>query len=165
VVSEWKVTRRRPVILGIDPGTTVGIAYYVKGKFSSRNMMWEDAVPWVKGIILGQPIGEKLDIFTERFIIGANTGKKSQQTKALEIIGAIRYEAASHSHVNFELQNTSEAKRLSTDDKLRGIDWYKPGPRHCNDAARHVLFGMLRRYPEELELVMSGGTKLENTPI
>lgn len=159
------MTRRRPVILGIDPGTYVGIAYYVKGKFSTQQLLWEDAMPWIKGIMMGQPIGERLDIFTERFIIGANTGKKSQQTKALEIIGAIRAESRSHSHVNFELQNTSEAKKLSTDDKLRRIGWYTAGPRHRNDAARHVLFGMLRRYPEELELVMNGGTKLENTPI
>jgi hypothetical protein len=161
------MTRRRPVILGIDPGSHVGLAYYVKGKFTSLELPAVDAVPWVKGIILGQPFGEKLDIFTERFIIGTNTGKKSQQTQALEIIGAIRHECANHAHVNFELQNTSEAKKLSTDAKLRYIGWYAPGPRHRNDAARHILFGMLRRYPEELEFVMSGSIamRFENIPI
>ena len=149
--------RRRPVILGVDPGKMCGLAYYDKGRFTSLQLPRDDAVPWAKGILLANDDHKcAINVMCERYIIGRGTATMTQQTDALEVIGALRFLCSEITCASFGLQNTSEAKKMSTDAVLRSIGWHQAGKPHANDAARHVLFAMLHLYPEELVRVRDG---------
>jgi hypothetical protein len=152
--------KRRPVILGIDPGKMCGLAYYDAGRFTSLQLPREDALPWVKGILLANDdLKCAINVLCERYIIGRNTARMTQQTDALEVIGTVRYLCSEIACASFNLQTSADAKTVTSDAQLRDIDWHQPARPHANDAARHVLLGMLRLYPEELELVRAGASE------
>ena len=159
--------KRRPVMLAIDPGKVCGVAYYVRGVFRSHEFPHIDTIPWVRGIILGQPDHSELNIVCERFTTGGGASKKTRQSSALEVIGAVGAMVdelnTPHKIITFGLQPVAEAKKLGTTETLKRIDWWNATrDGHANDAARHILFGLLRMYPEELERVLQGHTISEN---
>ena len=78
-------------------------------------------------------------IVCETYTITMETLRKSRQTTALELIGALRWFAIQHG-IPFVLQSPAEAKGFGTDAKLEKIGWLKPKAQdHANDAARHLL--------------------------
>ena len=146
-------------ILSADPGESTGIATYLDGRYFALQLPSTDAGPFIKGFVdAAEKRGQQLLVVSERFVLGTNTAKKSRQPAAAALNGVIADHCRPLTYVTFEQQNSSEAKKLGTDLLLKRIEWFMPGKCHANDAGRHILYALLRHYPEELELVKSGGT-------
>lgn len=132
------------IAIGIDPGKTTGFAVFRSGLFTSQQIHPAEVTafiyPWTDDLL------RQSFIFMERFMVGQNTAKHSAQRDAEEIIGAVKDVCKTRSNVVIELQSAADAKRIGN-DKLKRLEWYRPGLPHANDAARHVLSGLLRRFP------------------
>lgn len=75
----------------------------------------------------------------------------SQQTDALEVIGALRWMCARDSGVAFTLQSRSDRVRV-TNEMLVQLDLWTPRDRspggHINEAARHAVVYITRAFPQ-----------------
>lgn len=125
-------------VLAVDPGGTTGYAWWMEG--DSRPAVAEEkpleflrtADGWLSAL------GSQTIVACERFTIGSQTRAKTQQTDALEQIGALRYLASKHG-AEFVLQAPADAKRFATDARLKALGWWVPGKGHGMDACRHLL--------------------------
>jgi hypothetical protein len=121
-----------------DAGTWVGAKEMPMDVFLDHAQDWAERL-WradVHGVIA-----------CEDFRITMNTAKKAQGDRqwSLEQIGVLRWLARRYDHV-FELTGASEAKRFSTNEKLRNAGWWtKGGGGHHNDATRQVMIALARR--------------------
>ena len=124
-------------ILAIDPGKRTGWAELRHGLFSSGQTDGDDYLVW-----LGEALSEGIDptaVVIEDFIYTEQTAKKTRQTWSTEAIGVVRFLCRKHG-IPLTIQTPADAKRFSTDAKLRTMDWYRPSKGgHANDAARHLL--------------------------
>jgi len=92
--------------------------------------------------------GTRITVVCESFI--PRPGVRTWQPQALEAIGVVRY-LARRADCPFELQSPADAKRFSTDQKLKKLGWYTPTEGgHVNDALRHLLLGRVRH--EDIDL-------------
>lgn len=82
--------------------------------------------------------GAGLTVVAERFTITAQTLKKTRQTTAIEVIGALRWLCHAYNSVPVSLQSPSDAKNLVIDRRLKELGWWVPGQDHCRDALRHL---------------------------
>jgi hypothetical protein len=137
-------------IVAVDPGKVSGVAILEKTAFATPIPMAVElpgllsTVSWVEN--------ERPDLVVcESFI--PFRGAKTWQPDALEIIGALRFICARHEWT-FELQSPANAKKFSTDRKLKKLGWYRATKGgHANDAKRHLLLALARHRlinPEEL---------------
>jgi flagellar biosynthesis/type III secretory pathway ATPase len=83
----------------------------------------------------------KLDIHVaiERFVITANTAKFTQQTTALEVTGVIK-DICLRRSIPYYMQMKSQVAKISNNDLLKHIGWYRKGKPHAVDAARHAFY-------------------------
>jgi len=124
------------LIVAIDPGKMTGYALLKPGSFLSGQAPLQDALVWIDETFTA---GHRMTIVCEDFIYTAATAKKTRQTWSTEGIGVLRYLASKYD-VGFYLQAPVDAKKFSTNDKLKAMGWYKPTKGgHANDAARHLL--------------------------
>lgn len=124
-------------VLAVDPGKTTGWCLWDTDRdtldfgeeqqfeFCSRA---DDVITW----------GSLTAVVCEAFIITAATAKNTQSPWSLEIIGCLRY-LCEKNGVPFVLQTPSDAKRFSTNEKLKSIGWYVRGQGHATDSHRHLL--------------------------
>lgn len=101
-------------------------------------------------LLLAMKRGDQLVVACERFTVMPNSGRMSQQTLPLEIIGqvealAIKYEA------KFILQAPGDAKKFCSNTQLRqftlwtsGKDVGRKDANDVNDAARHVILALAK---------------------
>jgi hypothetical protein len=153
------VTRRRPVLIGIDPGKTTGVATYDKGRFAALQLAAEDVLPYLRGWVEGQTSrGEQVDIGLERFTEGTAPGHHvSTQGDAEVVIDGVVHEFAAEPLVQVQLQSAADVKKTVTNRHLRKMGWYVGASApHANDAGRHLGFRMLVRHPEEYTRVLAG---------
>lgn len=127
-------------ILAVDPGKTTGLAIRSgDDKPATWQLPVEDAVDMCEEYLTLQP---RTLVVCESFI--PRPGAKTWQPDAVETIGVLRTLCRWHGHV-FELQSPADAKRFSTDAKLKKVGWYKSTRGgHVNDALRHMLLGAVR---------------------
>jgi hypothetical protein len=132
--------------LAVDPGATTGVALWLSGpKPATYQLPVNDAVDLCLGLLQGQPATL---VVCETFV--PRPGAKSWQPDAIETLGFLRHTARQQRH-KFELQSPADAKRFSTDVKLRKLDWYKTTEGgHINDALRHLLLALVRH--DEIDL-------------
>lgn len=150
------------MILGVDPGGTVGVSLYdhnadvavvglelpalAFGAFA-RELLGDVEPPWV--------------VACERFVIGQQTHKKTRQHDAIEVIGVLRNLCAWH-YLEFDLQMAGAAKRLVKNDLLRAVGVYAPtAGGHANDASRHVWLYVARRMQRRFFDAKSGGYRVD----
>jgi hypothetical protein len=81
---------------------------------------------------------ENVVVVGEKFTITRATAALTQQTEALEVIGAVRWECVSRGLAAPTLQLPAEAKRLVIDRRLKELGWWQPGKDHARDALRHL---------------------------
>lgn len=145
------------IILGVDPGKTTGWAFFntaYPDSFQSwqadRNDFVDIIVPYL------EKTGDRLDIACESYVLTSGTMRtsRSDENWSIEQIGVLRHWARRHGH-HFELQTAGNAKKFSTDAKLKDIGWWKPGNGHANDAARHVLLYVARHEMATLERLLT----------
>lgn len=139
------------MIIGIDPGTTTGLATYseTSRKFIATQMPMWDAISWVEQVVYE---GRVIDaVAVERFDVGAGTLRKTWQPDALYVIGALKY-------VCFDLvieQSRADAKGFATDEKLQKLGVSYPTD-HARDAMRQVVLWLARNDVTTFKDVMRG---------
>lgn len=129
-------------VVAVDPGGTTGIAVWSPDLGLSLREIApaSNAVDWLADIARGP----KVTFVVERYIITPATAKMSQQHDALEIIGALKFIARKYNHP-LVMQTPAEAKKFSTDAKLKTVGWYQPGHGHARDASRHALLFLAKQ--------------------
>lgn len=145
--------------LAVDPGGTTGFAVWERSEDaepngeSFRSWMIEGQLPavnsaWGEATKTDPDEGLVADldvIVCESFTISTATAKKTRggSNAALEIIGALRWQA-SMIQVPFVLQAPSDASAFCSNEKLKRLGWYTPGPDHARSAARHLVLYLVR---------------------
>lgn len=147
-------------ILGVDPGTTTGLALLALGANRGRPMAvsggqldWDQAASWVEKTLskmrAALDAGEVLQVVAvcEMFAINANTAKRGQKgaDDAMGMIGVVRRNCALTGVEYAGQQQASSAKSLVKDDVLKHMNLYAPALGHVNDAYRHAVTLALRR--------------------
>lgn len=135
-------------ILGVDPGKMTGFARFDAGEWrGSEQLPMDPFLDYAEAYMHWlHHNGISAVIACENFIINVNTAKKSHGDRqwSLEQIGVLRRDARKYGHT-FELTPPSDAKRFSSDDKLKAAGWWNPGHGHGNDATRQVITALGRR--------------------
>ena len=126
-------------IIAVDPGLRTGLA--LAGFPGPAFRSWEadaSAMDDVEGRLPATSL-----VVCESFI--PRPGVRTWQPDALEMIGALRY-ICRRDGVPFELQSPAEAKRFSTNARLKIMGWRNITPGgHADDAARHLLLAAVKR--------------------
>jgi hypothetical protein len=127
-------------IMAVDPGGMTGWAAITRNEtVSSGELPAWDFVKWFDG----WP-GKPELVVCESFIITQRTAKLSQQTISLEVIGALKY-LCMRDGIDFELQKPAEAKGFDPKGvRLKQLGWWPTSSDHAQDAARHLLLGVVR---------------------
>jgi hypothetical protein len=154
VGADYEAPKPKDAVLAVDPGLTTGWALWVDGDVWTGQTAGQLAFADEAWGVLHQvrPV-----VVCEAYIITSETAKKSRQYEPLELIGTLRF--LTHLlELEFELQTPTQAKRFSTDDKLKAAGWWVPGQGHGMDAARHLLRYMMtkRKHEALLNKVMEG---------
>lgn len=126
--------------IAVDPGGMTGVAYQTDS--DKLPYTWEQ--PTFEALNLVEQLidNEFAMVVCESFI--PRPGAKTWQPEAIESIGVVRY-LARKADCAFELQSPADAKRFSTDEKLKKLGWWVPTPGgHINDAQRHLLLARVR---------------------
>ena len=132
----------KKLLVAIDPGGTYGVAI-ARIDVTLVDVEATEMPPYEALSFVDEALSLRTErVFCESFI--PRPGIRTNQPEALEGIGALRYICAGHD-IPFELQSPADAKRFSTNDKLKRLGWYKPTRGgHANDALRHLLLGAVR---------------------
>ncbi len=126
--------------IAVDPGLTTGIA--VLSNPPGKPATWEVAPMAAVDLVESMLDDPDTLVVCESFI--PRPGVRTWQPDALEIIGALRYLCFKYQR-DFELQSPGDAKKFSTDVKLKRLQWYhSTNGGHSNDAQRHLLLALVR---------------------
>lgn len=132
-------------IIGVDPGKTTGLLFFVDGVVKEQlQIAAEDVTPYVRGWLeqLAKTHAQAYTVLAvERFQTGAQTLRASRQPDAANVIGGLT-DLAREFGVRMIKQNPGDAKKLGSHDRLRKIGWWKVGQDHANDAASHALLAL-----------------------
>ena len=131
----------RGFFIWLDPGKTTGVACYqlYAARFKSFQGDFNE---------VGDEVEVMLDVESGNAAIGweqylVTKGRAGTASYSLEMIGVLKRLAYVHHAVVLPAMPSS-ARKLGDDPKLRALGWYKPGLRHANDAANHLLAYLLR---------------------
>lgn len=136
-------------IIAVDPGGTTGLAFWSHPDCQTpfkdeprerqhKDQMLEDIGGW------SQRLGGSLTVVCEKYTITSRTAKLSQQTDALKIIGVLEYFQHLYG-IRVVMQTPADAKRFSTDARLKAADlWHPTKGGHANDACRHLFMYMVK---------------------
>lgn len=147
---------KRFCVIGVDPGKITGLASYsweiVPNQDNQLDSFDASCVPATA--IIGRirdlsRIMKITHIFCEPYIIGQRTTRMTQQTHAMEIIGALKVFCAEEINAKFVPQQQSISKIFGNKDRLKQFGWYtsNDSENHANDAASQVLLGLAAHYP------------------
>ena len=127
-------------VLAVDPGKATGLAGQYDGEFWSTILPWYEAMALIEEHLAAGTIEL---VVCEDYRITKNTLTKGADAHwPMGGLGIVSYFAEKHG-VPAKKYSPSEAKSFSTDDKLKRLGWHKTGPGHDNDAARHLLLGLV----------------------
>lgn len=131
-------------VLAVDPGKTTGWALAEFDTQATPVSGQDDAMPFLElAEAWAERNGPGLTLVVEKFTITAATLKKTRETDALDVIGALRW--FSHRYnCPMVLQTPAEAKSFATDGRLRAVGLWVPGQDHARDACRHLLLHAVR---------------------
>lgn len=137
------------ITIGIDPGLSSGLAVLWDGQ---RDFVIQDephamVVALKRQLDLMRSIADlHVRIGIERFIVTPETGRKSQQSNALRIIGMVEL-VALEADVPLHKQTVADVKKLTDNARLRALGLYvkprdveQPDANDANDAMRHAVY-------------------------
>lgn len=150
-------------ILGIDPGKATGVFVLHIDEFDIPNSIYYEGKVLEPGGVLRyadttldtfcniNPDASRNLLSVESFLITSATGKKSQQSDALEIIGQLKTLPKKYP-VTLSMQGPGLAKKVATNKRLKKLGFFHSGHenRHINDAARHAIVPLLNSFPNVL---------------
>tara|TARA_R100000458_G_C8208871_1_gene197016 strand:+ start:434 stop:904 length:471 start_codon:yes stop_codon:yes gene_type:complete len=136
--------------LGVDPGTTTGLAVLRitgNGWVAAHDQITgpHDAAYWIRSHCEGQFI----ELVYETFYIGGRTLKAANKGvfDTLSLVGWITIECAEWIGTRLYPQSPSEGKTIKT-EPLKNMGLYNPSMRHASDAMRHVVRHHLNEHPD-----------------
>lgn len=133
------------LVLAYDPGLTTGAAvldveadHHMASEVEGRFNFYDTFRTLVS---LGRP----LEVVGELYAVNADTHKKSRQYDPFYVNGHLEAECR-RLGIPFTLQTPGEAKKFSTNEKLKAVGWYTATTGgHANDANRHLLKYVIER--------------------
>lgn len=142
-------------VLALDPGKTTGIAFHNGDNLDFGEYDFDATCDYIVNAI--RMVDCDIHVVSESFIITQHTARNTQAPWSLELIGVTRYITRKLTGNDITLQSPSSAKRFSSNDRLRHMNYWTPKKGHANDAARHLLlFESTRGYiPKETLLEFS----------
>jgi hypothetical protein len=154
--------------LGVDPGTTTGMAVVRFLEDALPEPIWRDQLPWddatdmvVKWLRRMHALSDRTVAIGEKFTINANTAKRGQEgaRDAMGMLGVLRRECRLSGVPMAPLQQRGDAEALVGDNALRNLKLYGPGEVHANDACRHVIFWALKNNVVSGRQILKAGIK------
>lgn len=144
--------RRHGYVLGVDPGTTTGLAVVRFDPGGRPDLEWADQLPWeaacsrlefeIGRLGRAQSTGRlKAKVAPEKFQINTQTGQRGQgpAEDALGMIGVVRWIASKAKVEVAKMEQASAAKNVVSDKLLRELDLHCVGMKHATDAVRHAV--------------------------
>lgn len=128
------------VTVWLDPGKTTGIAawYHDRQIFTSVEADFKGTGEWLELMSIPHESAGAVHLGWEQYVVTPGNTRHGTAYWSLEVIGMARWIATRYGLTILQPQFSSMMK-MSTDDRLKMISWYKPGKPHANDAARHLL--------------------------
>ena len=132
-------------ILAVDPGKASGLALFSIETGEEPVLVWaqecqqEEYAKPIRSTLAEHP---NVLVVCERFIINAQTAKKTQAPYSLEQIGILRQclMDAERKADDIIFQSPSDAKAMFDNPKLKKLEyWFVGGDGHALDAIRHAL--------------------------
>lgn len=139
------MTGHQNVVIWLDPGQTTGLALWDEStqSFFSGQYNTGDLVECLTAAMEKYP--DRLVVGYEAYLAAggprAGTSKHSQ-----EAIGVVK-EFAKSSGCPLLAPVPSSSRKVGSKVFLQRLGWYKPGKRHANDAAQHLLSHLLTQKP------------------
>ena len=133
------------MILSVDPGKATGMTLFSFERGEEPVLLWageyqqEEYAKPIRDTLVEYP---DVIVVCERFIINAQTAKKSQAPYSLEQICILKQclMDAGRKADDIILQSPSDAKAMFDNSKLKKLEyWHKGGEGHALDAIRHAL--------------------------
>ena len=138
--------------LGVDPGTTTGLAVLRitgDGYIAAHDQIAGpyDASDWIREHCEGQFI----ELVYETFYIGGRTLRAANQGvfDALYLVGWIAVECDGWIGTRLYPQSPSEGKTVRN-EPMKKMGLYNPQMRHANDAMRHIIRHHLSHHPHSV---------------
>lgn len=143
------------LVLGIDPGSTTGIAvvYYDPTDHSvevmeTHQLQVKEATLWIRREISERGVAL---IGMEKYIITQRTAKLSRQTDALEMIGVVKSQVLfaltdSGREIPISMHSSSDGKNVWSNPRLVKHDLYRHATGHARDGLRHALLALERTH-------------------
>lgn len=127
------------MIIGVDPGTTTGLAlYYDFERVTLLEGPWYD-VPRLVSAYLDVEHGDVVTaVVCERYDITSGTVRKARDPDPYHVEGWCRLECARRG-IFFMQESRADAKNFATDRKLQACGWRLSKLPHANDALRQVV--------------------------
>lgn len=135
------------MILGVDPGTTTGLAFWDEDDREVHVWAEQPAVTAVHNVWQFVERGEISHLVCERYDITPNTLRVTRNADPYHVEGALKIHCAIH-QVPFIQISRADAKRFATDEKLRALGWFWRGQKHARDATRQLVTHLARTDPE-----------------
>lgn len=155
------------IVYAVDPGLASGVALInTEAPPESLQMgSWEMDPEETEDATLAAVLayrGYDLHVVLERFTITPETGKKSQASWSLELIGSIKYICRTNGGPVPVLQTPADAKNFAPNPRLRALGlWHRGGHGHALDALRHaVLYSVKNGWRDERLLASDANTKV-----
>lgn len=141
------------MIIGVDPGTTTGLAVYSRGRVVLEQLPFIYAVNFV---------WEQIDrdlceaVVCEPYDLTAGTLKKKRVADPYHAEGALKVKCVLSDVPFIDRYRRSNAKHFATDRKLLHIGWFDPKLEHACDGARQVLCYLADQDPQLVVQLLKG---------
>jgi len=136
------------LIIGVDPGLHCGFALLDNDDFEVWEFSPMEACDRLYNILTASKRYKHARVSVERYNITGSTAK-TNQTDALEIIGAMRW-ICRRANVTFNVVGSSDAAKIGTRANLVKLGWWRPGkPDHYQRASAQVAYAYMMAHPSE----------------
>lgn len=135
------------IVIALDPGLNTGMAVLQARSDGSEAFTalefggdWQQLLDGMVNEVLPRLQTLNARLVGESYTVTAETLRKSRQSFSLELLGMARGFCALANATFIDPQSPADAKKFSTDAKLKRIGWWTPTKEgHANDAVRHLL--------------------------
>lgn len=146
MAPDGEVVRDQTFVVWADPGLMTGLAWYDldadvfgSGQYGATDLLR-------KLDDFGPAHASRMILGYERFIVTSGGPRTSTPEHAIAACAMLDEYTRAHL-VPLARAQPSSSRNLGSVVYLRRLGWYKPGRKHANDAAQHLLADLLKRRP------------------
>lgn len=156
------------ITVGVDPGKSCGLSVLSDAqklliRQGTADLCMNDLEAILGHYHTGLDLGTvEIEIAIERFTITPQTGRRTQQTDALEITGVVDRLARVYD-VPVHRQTISDVKKFAKNPLLRKLDLWtlpsevqQPDANDANDATRHAIYRYAMSHASQFALRLKG---------